>query len=61
MKNRKKLIMVMLGAMFFIACNTTQGLPNPEVMENHGGDMGGGTGTGVMGDDPKMPEKNIID
>ena len=50
-------MIVFLG--LFTACSTTKGPANPEVMQKppSGGDMGGGTGSGNMGDDPTMPDQ----
>lgn len=58
MKTMVRLLLILsltLGAFFFISCNANRGMPYVPQTEGHDAGMGGGTGTGTIGDDPTKP------
>ncbi len=44
-----------IGGLAFTSCNTTKGMPQMNTEEGHDATMGGGTGTGTIGDEPTLP------
>ncbi len=55
MKTLRILAFSLLMILQFTSCISSKDLPGPEVEEVPTGDMGGGTGSGTIGDDPKNP------
>lgn len=49
------MIFAMLFTLPFYSCMTSKKVPGPETEKAPTGDMGGGTGSGTIGDDPSNP------
>ncbi|CAN5411717.1 hypothetical protein BH09BAC1_BH09BAC1_25680 [soil metagenome] len=49
------MVLLAIGAFAFTGCNTTKGLPQIHTDEGHDAQMGGGTGSGTIGDKPTAP------
>lgn len=55
MKSTRLLMLVALLAFQFSSCMSTKDMPGHEPEQVPTGNMGGGTGSGTIGDDPTNP------